>query len=147
MRHYHDDYSFGTESTGDDGVNYNFYFNSYADACSVWRYPDLTEHSEYLARIIDQTINQEMRKEASQLRSIRAARMRIKEVIDGPDTDIDRIIRSICNSHGEISNKLRKEFPLLNEPDIGPTAIRIVQEEFGILGMAEADKVDGIEPS
>ena len=29
-----------------------------------------------------------------------------KEVLDGPDTDIDRIIRPIRNSHGKISNKI-----------------------------------------
>ncbi|OAI21153.1 cell filamentation protein Fic [Methylomonas koyamae] len=140
MRHYQDQYHFGSQSKGADGVDYNFYFNSYADACSVWRYPDLTAHCEYLVQIIDQTINQEMRKEAGYLRSIRVTRARIKEVLDGPDTDIDRIIRSIRNSHGKISNKLCKEFPLLSEADIGSEIIKIVQDEFGISVIEVSDQ-------
>ena len=142
MRHYLDAYHFGAESQGDDGVKYNFYFHAYADACAVWRYPDLTAHCEYLAHILDQTINHEMRKEAGYLRTMRFARARIKEIIDGPDTDIDRIMRSIRNSHGKISNKLCKEFPLLNEADIGPAVIQIVQQEFGIPALAEPEATD-----
>ena len=93
MQHYRDEYHFRSKSRGEDGVDYNFYFNAYVDACSVWRYPDLTAHSEYLVQIIDQTIHQEMQKEAHYLQSIRFTRARIKEIIDGPSTDIDRIIR------------------------------------------------------
>ena len=80
--------------------------------------------------VLDQTINQEMPKEARYLLSIRMTRARIKEVIEGPDSDIDRIIRSIRDSHGKISNKLLKEFPMLNEVDVGSEIIKIVQEEL-----------------
>lgn len=135
MRHYHDCYRFAENSLGEDGVEYNFYFEAYDDACAAWRYPDLTEHTEYLASVIDQTINLEMRKEAGYLRSIRSARARIKEVIEGPDTVIDQIIRSIRDNHGALSNKLRKRFPLLDDPDLGSAVTRIVQEEFGNLGL------------
>lgn len=135
MRHYHDCYRFAENSIGEDDVEYNFYFDAYDDACAAWRYPDLTEHTEYLASVIDQTINLEMRKEAGYLRSIRNARARIKEVIEGPDTVIDQIIRSIRDNHGALSNKLRKRFPLLDDPDLGSAVIRIVQEEFGSLGL------------
>ena len=130
MQHYQDQYYFGSQIKAADEVEYNFYFKAYADACAVWRYPDLTAHSEYLLQILDQTINQEMPKEARYLRSIRMTRARIKEVIEGPDSDIDRIIRSIRDSHGKISNKLLKEFPMLNEVDVGSEIIKIVQEEL-----------------
>ncbi|WP_175526032.1 hypothetical protein [Paracidovorax konjaci] len=59
------------------------------------------------------TIEQEMRKEAGYLRSLRLARERVKQVIEGPDTDIDRIIRSVRDNGGQVSNKLAREFPAL----------------------------------
>ena len=67
-------------------------FDGYADALPAWRYLDLTGHVEYLFQIVQTTIEQEMRKEAGYLRSLRAARERVKNVIEGPDADIDRII-------------------------------------------------------
>ncbi len=144
MRHYHDRYRFAENTTGDDGIEYNFYFDAYEEACAVWRYPDLTEHTEYLADVIDQTINHEMRKEAAYLRSIRSSRARIKEVIEAPDSVIDQIIRSIRDNHGAISNKLRKRFPLFNEEDVGPAVIRIIQEEFGSSKIADPRENGGI---
>jgi hypothetical protein len=93
----------------------------------------LTEHVEYLAQVVDLTIDQEMRKEATYLRSVRTARARIKEVIEGPDSDIDRIIRSVRDNEGKVSNKLRNDFPLLDDPDVGPEVVRIVQSAFSPL--------------
>lgn len=144
MRHYHDSYRFAGNTVGEDGVEYNFYFDAYDDACAAWRYPDLTEHTEYLAAVIDQTINLEMRKEAGYLRSFRSARARIKEVIEAPDTVIDQMIRSIRDNHGAISNKLRKHFPLLNEPDVGHTVAHIVREEFGVPETPNQDEDSGM---
>nr|WP_305910590.1 Fic family protein [Methylomarinum sp. Ch1-1]MDP4523159.1 Fic family protein [Methylomarinum sp. Ch1-1] len=57
MRRYQDCHRFAEEVTGDDRIDYNFHFDACEDACATWRYPDLTEHTEYLAGIIDQTIN------------------------------------------------------------------------------------------
>ena len=130
MQRYHDQYRFGADSTGEDGVKYNFYFNAYPDACAAWRYPDLTEHTEYLAHIIDQTINFEMRNEARILRSIQSARARIKEIMDGPDQSIDRIIRSVRDNHNAISNKLCKSYTMLDDPEVAEAIIQIIREEF-----------------
>ena len=80
---------------------------------NAWRYPDFTHHVEHIADIVRMTIEQEMRKEAGYLRSLRIARERVKQVIEGPDTDIDRIIRSVRDNGGQVSNQLAKEFPAL----------------------------------
>lgn len=86
-------------------------FNDYEEALAAWRYPDLTEHTEYLAHIVEVTIEQEMCKEAGYLRSLHAARARLKEIIEGLDADIDRIIRSIRENGGQLSNKLKNTYP------------------------------------
>ncbi len=68
-----------------------------------------------------------MRKEACDLRDLRTARAQIKEIIEGPDSEIDRIIRSVRNNDGKLSNKLGKSFPLLQNPQIGPKIVHIIQ--------------------
>lgn len=96
-----------------DKIASNFVFNGYDDAMPAWRFPDLTGQVEYLARLIDDTIRLEMRNEASLLRAWDSARTAVKEVLEGPNADIDRIIRSIQENAGRISNKLIDEFPAL----------------------------------
>lgn len=108
----------------------------YADALNAWRYPDLTDHVEYIADIVRVTIEQEMRKEAGYLRSLRLARERVKQVIEGPDTDIDRIIRSVRDDGGKVSNKLAKEFPALADET---TAAELVDAVQGVFQAAPAE--------
>jgi hypothetical protein len=118
LRRYASAWRFGPERTADDGVRYNLEFDAYREALPAWRYPDLTEHVEFLADVVRQTLEHEMRDEASFLRSLRAAREGIKRVLEGPDSDIDRIIRSVRDNAGRVSNKLRAEFPQLDDPAV-----------------------------
>ncbi|MHB8254554.1 MAG: Fic family protein [Acidiferrobacter sp.] len=129
MRKYTQAWRFGEEQIGEDGVRHNLQFDAYQDALPAWRYPDMTSHVEYLADVVQTTIEQEMRKEAGYLRSLRLARSRIKEIVEGPDRDIDRIIRSLRENHGKLSNKILKEFPVLGDTDID-ALIAAVQEAF-----------------
>ena len=117
-------------------MRYNLQFDGYADALNAWRYPDLTDHVEYIADIVRVTIEQEMRKEAGYLRGLRLARERVKQVIEGPDTDIDRIIRSVRDSGGKVSNKLAKEFPALADE---ATAAELVAALRGVFQGAPAE--------
>jgi hypothetical protein len=130
MRRYADAWRFGPEQLAEDGVRYNLQFDGYADALNAWRYPDLTDHVEYIADIVRVTIEQEMRKEAGYLRSLRLARERVKQVIEGPDTDIDRIIRSVRDNGGKVSNKLAKEFPALADEAIAAELVAALQGVF-----------------
>ena len=130
MRRYATAYRFVAERTVEDGAPYNLEFDRYEEALAAWRYPDLTEHTEYLADIIEVTIEQEMRKEAEYLRSLRAARARLKEIIEGPDNDIDRIIRSIRENGGRVSNKLKKSYPQLADAKNGSEVIAAINAAF-----------------
>jgi hypothetical protein len=51
-------------------------------------------------------------------------------VIEGPDADIDRIIRSIREHGGQLSNKLKKAYPQLADPDIGDAVIAAIDAAF-----------------
>jgi hypothetical protein len=129
MQQYRDQWSFGPEQRGQDGVTYNFQFESYQDALHAWRYPDLTHHVSFLADALDLTIEQEMRSEAQYLQRHGAARSRLKTIIEGPDPALDRIIRSVRESRGAISGKLRAEYPILDRPEIAEDVVTAVREE------------------
>ena len=130
MQYYQAQYQFGTEKIAEDDVRYNFLFDAYQDANFVWRYLDLTDHVQYLAHIVDLTIEHEMRKEATYLRSLRQVRHQVKELLDGPDVDIDRIIRSIRDNAYAISNKLKHEFPQMNDNLLAEKIIEAIQNGF-----------------
>lgn len=130
MRRYADAWRFGPEQVGDDGVHFNLEFDAWQDALPAWRYPDMTDHVEYVAGIVRATIEQEMRKEAGYLRNLRLARERVKQVIEGPDSDIDRIIRSVRENGGRISNKLLEEIPALADERVAADVTEAIQAAF-----------------
>jgi len=130
MRKYAQAWRFGAEQVAEDGVHHNLQFDAWQDALPAWRYPDMTDHVEYLAQVVQLTIEQEMRKEAGHLRSLRMARERVKQVIEGPDGDIDRIIRSVRENGGKVSNKLLREIPALADEALAAELVAAIQAAF-----------------
>ncbi|MFT3800588.1 MAG: Fic family protein [Burkholderiaceae bacterium] len=117
MQRYGDAYRFGAERTCPDGVTTNFTFLRSDDARHAWRYPDLTAHARYLSAVLRQTVEQEMTGEAMLLRQLDDARAAIKQWVEMPDPDADRIIRSLKEANWRVSNKLRKSMPRLFDPE------------------------------
>jgi hypothetical protein len=130
MQKYRGHWSFGPEQRGEDGVTSNLQFDRYEDALHAWTYPDLTRHVSFLADALDLTIEQEMRSEAQYLQRHAAARARLKDIVEGPDPALDRIIRSVRELRGTISGKLCSEYPILERPEIAEDVVRAIREEF-----------------
>jgi Uncharacterized conserved protein len=130
MARYSGLYAFGPSREYEDKISSNFVFTGYDDALPAWRYLDLTHHVEYLAELIDSTLRLEMREEANLLRRWDNARTAIKEIIEGPNQDIDRIIRAIKGHGGNVSNKLAKEFPVLADAEITAKVTEAVAAAF-----------------
>jgi hypothetical protein len=130
MRKFADAWKFGAEQVAEDGVHFNLQFDAYDEALPAWRYPDMTDHVEYLAEVVRITIEHEMHKEAGYLRGLRLARERVKQVIEGPDGDIDRIIRSVRENGGKVSNKLLKEIPALADDHLAAEVAAAIQAAF-----------------
>jgi hypothetical protein len=101
-----------------DGIRSNFVFKGEAIALPVWRYPDLTGHVLYLADVLVRTIQDDMREESRYLHNHAQARAAIKDIIEMPDVQIDRVIRSVEANQGKLSKVLVKEIPLLAEPGL-----------------------------
>lgn len=63
----------------------------------------------------------------SHLCGLRNACERVKQVIDGPDGDIDRFIRSVRENSGSLSNNLLKEFPALTEDALAGEVLAAIE--------------------
>lgn len=117
MQVYVDAYRFGSKRLCPDGVETNFEFLRTEDAQHAWRYLDLTEQARYLSSVLRQTVEQEMAQEALVLRQYDEARTAIKDFLEMPDQDADRIIRSLKEGDWQVSNKLRKTLPQIFAED------------------------------
>lgn len=126
MERYADQWRLGVRKTGEDGVAYNLEFDAYEDALPAWRYPDLSRHVECLGAALLRSIRHDMHDEALYLQQHEAARMRLKAVLEGPNSDLDRIIRSVREQNGRISGKLREEFPRLADAGLAEAVSRAV---------------------
>jgi len=128
MRKFADAYRFDSVVEYGDGVRSNFHFDAYDEALLVWRYPDLTAQAAYLGHVVQMTIENEMSKEALFLRDIDRARAGVKEYLEGPNSDIDLIIRSVRENGWVISNKLKKSFPMLEDQEMASAIILAIRE-------------------
>lgn len=113
-----------------DGVRSNFVCQGDDIARPAWRYLDLTPHLVYLADVLERTVRDEMRGESRYIRSHAQARAAIKDVIEMPDEQIDRIIRSAQANQGRLSNLLSQEVPLLSEPGIWEAIVQAIHRAF-----------------
>lgn len=113
-----------------DGVVSNFAFAGAGLAQPLWRYPDLGPHVVFMARVIGRTISEQMREESRYLRRHGRARDALKEVVEMPDHEADRVLRSIEQNRGELSHVLANEMPVLQTPGTWPALVAAVERAF-----------------
>lgn len=120
-----------TQTRYPDGVVSNFVFHGSDQARPLWRYPDLGPHVVFLSNIIGRTLTEQMREESRYLRSHIRARAALKEVVEMPDQQADRVLRSIEQNRGELSNVLAKEMPVLARPGVWAEIVEVVSRALG----------------
>ena len=113
-----------------DGVVSNFVFSGQDQARPIWRYPDLGPHIVYLSRVIARTLSEQMREESKYLRDHHRAREALKEIVEMPDHQADRLLRSMEANEGRLSNALVKEMPVLAQPGIWKAITNAVSLAF-----------------
>jgi len=113
MRRYAEAYRFGEMATFEDGTRSNFIFDDYADARFAWRYPDLTKHVLYTVQVVEHAIRTEMADEARVLITFQLTQERLKDVLEMPSQDANRVIRSVKENGWRVSGKLKTEYPRL----------------------------------
>ena len=119
-----------THTTYSDGIRSNFVFRGDDYARHTWRHLDLTKHVIYLAHVLDRTIREDMREESRYMRSHAQARAAIKDIVEMPDMQIDRIIRSAEANQSRLSNILSKEIPILEEAGVWDAIMQAIEISF-----------------
>lgn len=122
-----------------DGVVSNFAFIGAEIARPVWRHPDLAPHVVFLSNILARTLTEQMREESRYLRSHSRARAALKDIVEMPDHQADRVLRSIEQNHGQLSNVLAREIPVLLQPGVWTDIVEAVSQ-------AMADRRPGSSP-
>jgi hypothetical protein len=130
MQRYAASYRFGELVVYEDGTPSNLVFDDYDDAQFAWRYPDLTEHVLYTAQVVAHTVGTEMADEARVLVIFQRAQERLKEVLEMPDQDANRIIRSLKENGWEVSGKLKKAYPQLDDAYRAEAVVEAVRCAF-----------------
>ena len=127
-----------------DGISSNFVFEGSEGARHAWRYLDLSPHVAYMAEVIERTIREDMLEEFRYLRSHGQARSAVKEIVEMPDAQLDRVIRSIQSNKGELSRALRREIPILEQPELWEEIVQVVRRSFEVGPQRDAaDKYGG----
>ena len=131
MRELTGQYAFGpVHQLYADGIRSNFEFDGDAIARPVWQYLNLTPHVVYFSNVLSRTIREDMYEESRYLRSHEQARSAIKDIIEMPDIQIDRVIRSAQANQGKLSNVLSAEIPLLADPNIWQAVMQAINRAF-----------------
>jgi hypothetical protein len=126
-----------------DGIASNFVFDGAESARHAWRFLDLTQHVVYMAEVVQRTVRENMLEESRYLRSHGRARVAIKEIVEMPDPQIDRLIRSVQSNRGELSGALRRELPVLDDPALWAAVVEAVHRSFELGPNSKAaDKPD-----
>lgn len=123
MERYASSYRFGKLTTYEDGTQSNFIFDDYANTRFAWRYPDLAEHVLYTARVVAHAVQNEMAQEARILVIFQRAQERLKEVLEMPDQDTNRVIRSLKENGWQVSGKLKQAYPQLTRQELAQRVV------------------------
>lgn len=123
-------YRFGKPQLYPDGITSNLEVDEVDSARPVWRMPDLTRHTIYLSDVVGRTVRDDMRQESWYLRSHASARSAVKDVMEMPDAQIDRVIRSIEANQGRLTAVLADEIPALAAEGVWPDIVAAVRAAF-----------------
>ena len=91
----------------------------------LYRYPDLTIQTVFLARVIQTTIIKDIPEELLFLQCYDELKSDIQSIVDMPDNKIDRMIIFLHQNKGKLASRKRKFFPELSE-----TEIRKMEESY-----------------
>lgn len=96
---------------------------------SYYRYPDLTSQSEYLAKAIFSTIQEDLFEELYFLKRYDELKKEIQQVIDMPDKKLNNIIIYLHQNKGIFPNRRKKQFEEITEEEFAALE-RIYKEIF-----------------
>jgi tetratricopeptide (TPR) repeat protein len=101
-------------------------FNA-SDIKALYQFPDLTNHSVFLARIIQSTINKDIPEELLFLQNYDELKREIQNIVDMPDHKVDRMIVFLHQNKGKLASRKRKFYKELSDDEIEQMEISYTQ--------------------
>jgi len=92
--------------------------NNASEIEPLYRFPDLTNHTVFLARAIQSTVNIDMPEELLFLQCYDELKEDIQNIVDMPDAKVDRMILFLHQNKGKLSNRKRKFYKELSDNEI-----------------------------
>lgn len=99
------------------------------DISPYFRYPDLTIQSEYLAKTIFSTIQEDLVEELYFLERYNELKMALQQLIDMPDKRLSNVIMYLHQNKGIFPNRRKKQFEEITEEEF-KTIEKIFMEIF-----------------
>ena len=91
----------------------------------LYRYPDLTVQTEYLFRVVADTIATDMRMEFGFLERYDQAMEAVDGIVQMPGVRASLLVRLILQNHGKLSKAKRGQFPDLRDEEISAIEMAI----------------------
>ena len=85
---------------------------------AYFRFPDLTEHSIYLAQTIHATLQEDMPEELLFIQRYDEVKEALQNIVDMPDRDINLMIMFLHQNKGIFPKRRREKFPKLTDQEI-----------------------------
>ncbi len=92
--------------------------NNASEIEALYRFPDLTNHTVFLARAIQATVNKDIPEELLFLQCYDELKGEIQRVVDMPDSKVDRIILFLHQNKGKLAGRKRKYYKELSDNEI-----------------------------
>jgi len=85
---------------------------------ALYRFPDLTNHTVFLAKTIQSTVNKDIPEELHFLQCYDELKGDIQNIVDMPDNKIDRMILFLHQNNGKLASRKRKQYKELSDNEI-----------------------------
>lgn len=92
--------------------------NNAAEIEALYRFPDLTNHTVFLARAIQSTVTKDIPEELFFLQCYDELKGDIQNIVDMPDNKVDRMILFLHQNKGILANRKRKHYKELSDNEI-----------------------------
>ena len=92
--------------------------NNASEIEALYRFPDLTNHTIFLAKAIQTTVNKDVPEELLFLQHYDDLKLDIQNIVDMPDNKVDRMILFLHQNKGKLSSRKRKFYKELSDSEI-----------------------------
>ena len=89
-----------------------------SDIEPLYRYPDLTNHTVFLAKAIQSTVTKDIPEELLFLQCYDELKSNIQNIVDMPDNKVDRMILFLHQNKGKLASRKRKFYKELIDSEI-----------------------------